>query len=105
MEYFPAYLLHEDPPQRPREFYEKLIKEMKKVLDAGLVHTDLSEFNVLNYNEEPILIDFSQAVDLRYPNVQRFLRRDVRNVVRYFSARGLALDEDQEFEKLWTRKA
>jgi RIO kinase 1 len=104
MEYFPAPILHQKPPKEPKVFYEKLIKEVLKVYKAGLVHADLSEYNILNYDEEPVLIDFSHAVDLRYPNVQRLLRRDTDNLVRYFRKVGLDLDEEMEFQRIWTKK-
>jgi RIO kinase 1 len=104
MEYFDAQLLQIQAPKNPKEFYERLIKEIIKLLKAGLVHADLSEFNILNHNEEPVLIDFSHALDLRYPNVQRLLKRDVENMVRYFNKFGLRLDEKKEFERIWIHR-
>ena len=106
MEYFDAPLLHAASPKNPKAFYEKLIKEIKTLHDkAGLVHADISEYNILNHKGRPMLIDFSHAVDLRYPNVQRLLRRDVHNIVRYFSTLGVALDEEKEFQRIWTPKS
>ncbi len=104
MEYFDAKLLQNQAPKKPREFYERLIKEVIKLLKAGLVHADLSEFNILNNKEEPVLIDFSHALDFRYPNVQRLLKRDVENIVRYFNKLGLKLDENVEFERIWMQR-
>ncbi|MBM3204181.1 serine protein kinase RIO [Candidatus Woesearchaeota archaeon] len=104
MEYIDAQRLHEKPPKDPKQFYERLISELGKLLDAGLVHADISEYNILNYKEKPVLIDFSHALDLRYPNVQRLLFRDVQNLVRYFNKFGLALDEQKELQRLWTPK-
>jgi RIO kinase 1 len=104
MEYFDAEELIDDPPKEPKVFYEKLIKEVKKLFDAGLVHADLSEYNILNDDEEPVLIDFSHAVDLRYPNVQRLLRRDINILVKFFNKLGLELDEETEFKRIWIKK-
>lgn len=104
MEYFDAPLLLNKAPKKPREFYEKFIKEVEKLLDAGLVHSDISEYNVLNYDEKPIIIDFSHALDIKFPNVQRLLARDVHNIVSYFNRLGLDLDEQEVFKKIWTRK-
>lgn len=104
MEYFDAPLLIKQPPKDPKKFYEKLIKEVIKLKTAGLVHTDISEYNILNNNEEPVLIDFSHALDLRYPNVQRYLVRDIHNIVTYFNKFGLRLDEKKEFERVWIYK-
>lgn len=105
MEYFDASLLIKQPPKEPKKFYEKLIKEVIKLKSAGLIHTDISEYNILNFKEEPVLIDFSHALDLRYPNVQRYLIRDVHNIVTYFNKFGLKLDEKTEFERIWTHKS
>tara|TARA_Y100000310_G_C20676239_1_gene813236 strand:+ start:1064 stop:1750 length:687 start_codon:yes stop_codon:yes gene_type:complete len=104
LEHIDGEQLRNDPPSDPKAFYEKLISEMIALHKAGLVHTDVSEYNVLNFDEKPILIDFSHAVDLRYPNVQRHLKRDVRNVVKYFQKLGVELDEEAEFKKIWTAK-
>lgn len=104
MEYFPAPILLYAPPKRPKVFYEKLIKEIQKLRESGLVHADISEYNILNYKEKPVLIDFSHAVDIRYPNVERLLQRDVDNLVRYFRKQGLSLDLKKEFERLWKDK-
>ncbi|MDP3918298.1 MAG: serine protein kinase RIO [Nanoarchaeota archaeon] len=104
MEYIDGVQLRMDPPKEPKEFYEKLIKEVKKLHDAKLTHADLSEYNILNFKEKPILIDFSHAVDLRYPNVQRFLKRDVKNIVKFFTKRGVKLEEEKEFNRIWIQK-
>lgn len=104
MEYFPAQILLYAPPKHPKQFYEKLIKELRKLREAGLVHGDVSEYNILNYKEKPVLIDFSHAIDLRYPNVDQLLRRDMGNCVRYFRKQGLSLDIDKEFQRIWTNK-
>ncbi len=104
MEFFDAPRLHEKAPKNPKKFYERLISELQKLLEAGLVHADISEYNILNYKENPILIDFSHALDLRYPNVQRLLMRDVRIMVHYFNQFGLELDEQKEFQRIWIHK-
>ena len=105
MEYIPAKLLLNQTPKDPEDFYERLIKEIKKLYDdAKLVHTDLSQYNILNLDEKPVLIDFSHAVDLRYPTVKRFVKRDMLNLVNYFNKIGLNLDVEKEFERIWTAK-
>lgn len=104
MEFFDAPLLLHKAPKKPKEFYERLISEIIKLFEAGLVHSDISEYNILNDKEKPILIDFSHALDLRYPNVQRLLMRDIHNVVVYFNKFGLELDEKKEFQRIWIHK-
>ena len=104
MEYFDAPRLAQKAPKDPKKFYERLISEVGKLFSAGLVHADLSEYNILNYKEKPILIDFSHGLDLLYPNVQELLERDIQNLVRYFGKLGLHLDKKKEFERIWTHK-
>jgi RIO kinase 1 len=105
MEYIEGKQIRQDVPKNPKLFYESLIKEVIALLKAGLVHTDISEYNVLNLDEKPVIIDFSHAVDLRYPNVQRYLRRDVKNIVRFFTKLGVEnLDEKKVFEEIWIQK-
>tara|TARA_Y100000310_G_C20611112_1_gene778056 strand:- start:584 stop:1273 length:690 start_codon:yes stop_codon:yes gene_type:complete len=87
-------------PKDVKGFYKKLFKEMKKLYKARLVHTDLSEYNILNWNDEPVLIDFSQAVDFRFPQVEFYLERDVRNVVRFFNRLGMDLVYEEELKRL-----
>lgn len=65
---------------------------------AGLVHADLSEFNIL-YDGEPVLIDMGQSVTLDHPMAGRFLQRDVANLARYFARRyGVGSEEE-----IWAR--
>jgi RIO kinase 1 len=56
---------------------------------AGLVHADLSEFNVFKRDDERVLFDFGSAVLKSHPRAQEFLLRDVTNMVRFFRKRGL----------------
>ncbi|HPS92497.1 MAG TPA: serine protein kinase RIO [Methanothrix sp.] len=51
---------------------------------AQLVHADLSEFNILYNDGEPVIIDMGQSVTLDHPQARRFLERDIANVAHYF---------------------
>ena len=85
-------------PLDPLDFYEKTLLNMKKLHKAGLVHGDLSAFNILNRDESPILIDFSQATEYESERGEEYLVRDVRNVCTFF--RGLGVDaNDQKAKK------
>src|SRR3989338_11230858 len=74
-----APMLKDKKPKNPKEFFNKIIENMKKLYKAGLVHADLSGFNILNYNEIPVLIDFSQTTSLEDSRAQEYLERDIRN--------------------------
>ena len=63
-----------------------LIEEVVRMLGAGVVHGDLSEFNVLMAANGPVIIDLPQAVDAAGNNhAQRMLLRDVANLRDFFS--------------------
>lgn len=61
---------------------------------AGLVHADLSEYNML-YFDGPVFIDFGQAVLREHPRAPEFLKRDAAQVARFFSRwrKGLTVDD------------
>ncbi|HNW55931.1 MAG TPA: RIO1 family regulatory kinase/ATPase [bacterium] len=68
------------------EVFEQIIKTMIILWQAGLVHADLSEYNVLFWQKKAYLIDFPQAVDIRHhPEYNELLERDLRNLYNFFS--------------------
>ena len=81
----PAPLLKDVRLKRPKPFFEKVILYMTYLFQkAELVHADLSEYNIMVYNNEPVFIDLSQAVQLSHPNSLDFLVRDIKNIYNYF---------------------
>ncbi len=56
---------------------------------AGLVHADLSEYNIFKWNDERVIFDMGSAVMTSHPEATNFLRRDVANMVRFFKKRGI----------------
>ncbi len=56
---------------------------------ARLVHADLSEYNIMLYNGEPVIIDVSQALDLNHPNADEFLLHDISTILKFFEKIGL----------------
>ncbi len=67
------------------EYHNHLIKEVVKMLCAGIVHGDLSEFNILIDSAGPVIIDLPQAVDASANNnAPSMLERDVNNLAAYF---------------------
>lgn len=73
-----------------RYVFKHLIDDIRKMyLYAGLVHGDLSEYNIMLHNSKPYIIDVSQAVKISHPNAYDLLIRDVNNLIRYFSELGV----------------
>jgi len=80
----PAPHLKEAELKDPEGMLEKIIEQAKRLYEAGLVHADLSEYNVLVKNEEPYFIDFGQAVVKEHPSAKEFLSRDLQNILYFF---------------------
>lgn len=80
----PAYMLKDAYPKKPEEFLKKIIENIKKLKTVGLVHGDLSHFNILNHDEEPVFIDFSQATLTKAPNAKELYDRDLENIRKFF---------------------
>ncbi len=71
--------------EQARRHHATLLKEVARMLCAGVVHGDLSEFNVLLAADGPVIIDLPQAVDAAGNNhAQRMLLRDVDNLRDFF---------------------
>ncbi|MEM0361556.1 MAG: serine protein kinase RIO [Sulfolobales archaeon] len=70
-------------------FY-KILEDVRKIYRyAGLVHGDLSEYNVMVYKGVPYIIDVSQSVKITHPNAYNLLVRDLSNLVNFFRGLGL----------------
>ena len=68
-----------------RDFHARLIGEVVRMLCAGVIHGDLSEFNVLAAPDGPVIIDLPQAVDAAGNNhAAAMLERDVANLRNFF---------------------
>ena len=94
----PAQPVRNQPPKNPEEFFNKLIENLKLfVNEAKLVHGDLSNYNILNKDEEPVIIDVSQSVVLDNPISKELLERDINTLVREYTKFGV----ENSFEKIW----
>jgi len=72
-------------PEDARRHHATLLAEVVRMLGAGIVHGDLSEFNILLADDGPVIIDLPQAVDAAGNNhAQRMLLRDVGNLASFF---------------------
>jgi RIO kinase 1 len=81
----PAPMLKDAPPKNPQAFYEEIRAMMKTLRERGLVHGDLSAFNILNHDEHPVFIDFSQGTTSSSPGADELYHRDIKNVNAYFT--------------------
>ncbi|CAB4061922.1 RIOK3 [Lepeophtheirus salmonis] len=68
--------------------YSETVSTMKTLYhDCHLVHSDLSEYNILWHEKRPVFIDVSQAVEPTHPHALEFLYRDIVNITDFFSCR------------------
>jgi RIO kinase 1 len=89
-------------PEDAREFHAFMIGEIVKMLCAGLVHGDLSEFNVLLDPYGPVIIDLPQAVDAAGNNhAFSMLERDVGNMAAYFGQFAPELTFTRYAKEMW----
>ena len=72
-------------PEDAKSHHAMLITEVVRMLCAGVVHGDLSEFNILVAGDGPVIIDLPQAIDAAGNNhAKRMLLRDVDNLRQFF---------------------
>jgi len=91
-----------DADQAPRVF-EEIVGSIDGMLRCGVVHGDLSAFNILFDGEHPVIIDFPQAIRVTtHDDPYRLFRRDVENVVEYFVRHGVERPENL-VDELWER--
>ena len=95
----PARELRSVRLDNPEEVANKILAYIRLAYKkAKLIHSDISEYNVLMFNGEPVIIDVGQAVLLDHPQSQEWLERDVGNVARYFRKYDLEIDVKKELE-------
>jgi RIO kinase 2 len=71
---------------RPGRILKEILRNLRKAyLKAGVIHADLSEYNViLKPDKRVLIIDWPQFVTKEHPNAEDLLKRDVQNILQYF---------------------
>jgi RIO kinase 1 len=85
----PAPTLNEVSIENPETAFSVVEEYMRRLYDAGLVHGDLSEYNIVVHEDQLVFIDVGQAVTIHHPNAEDFLERDCRNVASFFADLGV----------------
>jgi RIO kinase 1 len=84
------------------EFHAGLLNQVVRMLCAGIIHGDLSEYNILVGSDGPVIIDLPQAVDAAgNSNAGPMLERDVANLASYFSRFAPELDGTEYGKEIW----
>jgi len=90
-------------PRMALHLHGQLVREVVRMLCAGIVHGDLSEFNILLAADGPVIIDLPQAVDAAGNNhAERMLLRDVDNLRRHFGRFAPALLTTEYGNEIWS---
>ena len=89
-------------PEQARQWHAFMMTQIVRMLCAGLIHGDLSDFNVLVDANGPVIIDLPQAVDAASNNnAFAMLERDVNNMRASFAAAAPELAETQYAHEIW----
>lgn len=89
-------------PEQAREFHQVLVRQVVLMLCCGLIHGDLSPYNVLVGPDGPVVIDFPQVVSAGGNNAARtMLLRDVNNLTAYFGRWAPELLDTWYGEEMW----
>ena len=104
-ETFPAPLLNEVTLElaETAPLFERILHNLHLLLAGGLVHGDLSAYNVLYWKGDMALIDFPQVVPVQgNRNAFAIFERDVTRICEYFIEQGLSLQPRHLAAELWT---
>ena len=93
-----AKRLNEVHIENPETAFEVVREYMCRLHDAGLVHGDLSEYNVVFHEGQLVVIDLGQAVTVHHPNAKDFLERDCENVASFFARQGMDVTGNDLYE-------
>ena len=86
-----------------RTHHHTLMMQVVRMLCAGVIHADLSEFNVLLSGHGPVIIDLPQAVDAAGNNhAKSMLERDVRNLTNYLGRYAPELISTEYGKEIWS---
>jgi RIO kinase 1 len=89
-------------PDDAKSLFEKVFHDIELMLANGIVHGDLSAYNILYWDGDITLIDFPQVVSpVNNPMGYRIFKRDVQRICDYFATQGLESNPRQLAETLW----
>jgi RIO kinase 1 len=97
-----APLMKETILEDSEKIFRLLVKYIKRLYrKGGLVHADLSEYNVMIWKKRPVVFDVAQSVLIKHPMADIFMRRDLGNLHRYFKRKvSNILSVDEMFERI-----
>ena len=99
-----APTLHETAldPEEAQALFDKIVRSIDLMLQAGFIHGDLSAYNVLYWQGKITIIDFPQVINARLNRrAYLVLQRDIRRICQYFSSYGIRADPHNIANAMW----
>lgn len=84
MSYVPGINLSRATVAEPEMILDEILDNVREAYRLGIVHGDLSEFNIMVDEKQCWLIDWPQWVETAHPNAGETLARDIENILQYF---------------------
>ena len=70
--------------EHPKEVLDDILDNVRLSYQLGIIHADLSEFNVMIEEGRCVIIDWPQWVEVDHPNAQQFVVKDLENIIAFF---------------------
>lgn len=87
-----------------KKHYTQVLEGVSRLYEAGLVHADLSEYNIFLHEGRIVIFDIGSAVDISHPNAGRFLIRDITNINRFFAKHGVSVYDVNRIVRMVKRR-
>ncbi len=84
MEVASGSLLYRTRLEEPLWFLDTIIDQLKLTYSKGIIHSDISEYNIFVHEDGVQLIDWPQYVETTHPHADELLGRDINNVLKHF---------------------
>jgi len=99
----PAPMLKDVEMDEPEEVFREVVRNISIMYrKAGMVHADLSEYNIL-FHEGPVIIDVGQTIKSENPMARQLLERDVFNISKFFG-KFFKVDKDEVMKEILEEK-
>jgi RIO kinase 2 len=93
-------ILNRTPLESPEKTLDEILENVRTAYRAGIIHSDLSEYNILVENGTCILIDWPQWIGTNHPNAESIVGRDIGNILAFFK-RKYKIRRDREVALQW----
>lgn len=100
MSYIEGGILNRTPLETPEKTLDEILENVRKAYAAGVIHSDLSEYNILVENGRCVLIDWPQWIGTDHPNAEAIAGRDIDNILAFFK-RKYKIRRDREVALQW----